>query len=153
MGTKPLIRSSAKLYEEDFALWTAETARLLREGRFKDIDVAHVAEEIEDMGNRDHRELFSRLRLIVHHLLKWQYQPEKRSRSWQSTVDLQRGEIRQLFRQSPSLRRTVPEMVPEVYRDAAKQASIETDLPEQSFPQECPYTPEQILDRDFLPGR
>lgn len=72
MGAKPLIHPAAKLYDEDFALWTAETARLLREGRFKEIDVEHVAEEIEDMGNRDHRELFSRLTLIIQHLLKWQ---------------------------------------------------------------------------------
>ena len=153
MSAKPLVQPASKLYGEDFAVWTAKTARLLREGRFSEIDLEHVAEEIEDMGNRDHRELFSRLRLIIHHLLKWQYQPEKRSRSWESTIDLQRGEIRQLFRWSPSLQRALPELLPEVYVDAVRQARIETDLPDKSFPRECPFTPEQILDPDFLPGQ
>jgi hypothetical protein len=153
MSAKPLVQPSSKLYDEDFVRWTAETARLLRDGRFADIDVEHVAEEIEDMGNRDHRELFSRLTLIIQHLLKWEYQPDKRSRSWRATIAAQQAKIDRLILQSPSLRRTVPELVPEVYRDAVRQASIETDLPEDSFPRECPFTPEQILDRDFLPGR
>lgn len=153
MGAKPLVRPSAKLYGEDFVLWTAETARLLREGSFAEIDVAHLAEEIEDMGNRDRRELFSRLTLIIEHLLKWEYQPEKRSKSWRSTMAAQRAEIRQLFRQSPSLRHTLADSLSEVYRDAVERASIETDLPEKSFPAENPFTPEQILDRNFLPGQ
>ena len=152
MGAKPLVHPAAKLYDEDFARWTAETARLLREGRFQEIDVEHVAEEIEDMGNRDHREMLSRLTLVLQHLLKWEYQPEKRSKSWRSTMAVQRRELGKLFRHSPSMRRKVA-AVTEVYRDAVEDAALETDLPEQSFPRECPFTPEQILDRGFLPGR
>jgi hypothetical protein len=151
MGAKPLVHP--KLYDEDFAQWTAETARLLREGRFNEIDVEHVAEEIEDMGNRDHRELFSRLTLIIQHLLKWEYQPDKRSRSWRSTMAVQRRELTRLFRLSPSLRRKVPAAVAEVYRDAMEDAALETSLPEESFPRECPFSPKEILDRDFLPGQ
>jgi hypothetical protein len=153
MSAKPLIHPSTTLYDEDFVLWTAATAKLLREGRFSEIDIAHVAEEIEDMGNRDHRELFSRLTLIVHHLLKWEYQPEKRSRSWRSTIAAQRARTERLFRQSPSLRRTVREALAEVYRDAVEQAAIETGLPEKSFPRDCPYTSEQILSREFIPDQ
>jgi hypothetical protein len=153
MGAKPLVHPAAKLYDEDFALWTAETARLLREGRFQEIDVEHVAEEIEDMGKRDHREMLSRLTLILQHLLKWEYQPEKRSKSWRSTMAVQRRELAKLFRQSPSVRRNVGAAVAEVYRDAVEDAAREADLPEESFPRECPFAPEQILDRDFLPGR
>ena len=152
MGAKPLVRPSARLYGEDFVLWTAETARSLREGHFAEIDVEHLAEEIEDMGNRDRREVLSRLTLIIQHLLKWEYQPGKRSKSWRLTISTQRAEIHRLFRQSPSLRRSVAASLPEVYCDAVRQASIETDLPEQSFPRESPFTPEQILDRNFLPG-
>jgi hypothetical protein len=153
MGAKPLVHPAAKLYDEDFALWTAETARLLREGRFQEIDVEHVAEEIEDMGKRDHREMLSRLTLILQHLLKWEYQPEKRSKSWRSTMAVQRRELAKLFRQSPSVRRNIGAAVAEVYRDAVEDAAREADLPEESFPRECPFAPEQILDRDFLPGR
>ncbi len=153
MGAKPLVHPAAKLYDEDFALWTAETARLLREGRFQEIDVEHVAEEIEDMGKRDHREMLSRLTLILQHLLKWEYQPGKRSKSWRSTMAVQRRELAKLFRQSPSVRRNVGAAVAEVYRDAVEDAAREADLPEEAFPRECPFAPEQILDRDFLPGR
>ena len=153
MGAKPLVHPAAKLYDEDFARWTAETARLLREGRFQEIDVEHVAEEIEDMGKRDHDELLSRLTLIIQHLLKWTYQPEKRSKSWRSTIAVQRRDVARLFRRSPSVRRNVTAAVAEVYRDSVEDAALETDLPEKSFPRECPFTPEQILDRDFLPGR
>src|SRR5690242_6255856 len=76
----------ATLYEDDFSAWASETARLLREGRFGEIDVEHVAEEIEGMANRDKRELMSRLRILVLHLLKLLHQPEKRSRSWRATI-------------------------------------------------------------------
>jgi hypothetical protein len=153
MGAKPLVRPAAKLYDEDFVLWTAEAARLLREGRFAEIDVEHVAEEIEDMGKRDHRERFSRLTLIIQHLLKWQYQPDRRSGSWKATVATQRGELEELFEQSPSLRRLPDRTLVRAYGIAIVAAASETGLPEDSFPSKCPYTLEQILDRKFLPGR
>jgi hypothetical protein len=153
MGAKPLVRPAAKLYDEDFVLWTAEAARLLREGRFAEIDVEHVAEEIEDMGKRDHRERFSPLTLIIQHLLKWQYQPDRRSGSWKATVATQRGELEELFEQSPSLRRLPDRTLVRAYGIAIVAAASETGLPEDSFPSKCPYTLEQILDRKFLPGR
>ena len=153
MGAKSLTRPAEKLYDEDFALWTAETARLLREGRFVEIDIEHLAEEIEDMGKSQHRELLSRLTVIIQHLLNWQCQPAKRSRSWQSTVTVQRTELERLFEQSPSLRRTLPRSVARVYRDAVRQASIETGLALDSFPRECLFSLEQILDQSFLPER
>jgi hypothetical protein len=152
MGAKPLVRPSAKLYDEDFVRWTAETARLLREGRFAEIDVEHVAEEIEDMGKNHHREVSSRLRLIIQHLLKWQYQPDRRSGSWKATVATQREELEELFEQSPSLRRTPDRTLVRAYGVAVVAAASETGLPEDSFPPKCPYTLEQILDRAFLPG-
>ena len=87
----PLKPASASLYDEDFAVWTAETARLLRAGRFDEVDIEHVAEEIEDMGKRDKRELHSRLTVLILHLLKWKWQPEKKSASWGSTIVTQRA--------------------------------------------------------------
>jgi hypothetical protein len=153
MGAGSAIRPAANLYDEDFAVWTAETARLLREGRFTEVDAEHLAEEIEDMGNRDRREVLSRLTLIIQHLLKWQYQTQKRSRSWRATVVVQQAELEHIFEQSPSLRRPSPAALERAYRNAVKQASIQTDLPAESFPRECPYTLEQILDSEFLPGR
>jgi hypothetical protein len=153
MGAKSLIRPASALYDEDFAAWAIEMARLLRARRLDDIDIEHLAEEIEDLANRDRRELLSRARAILKHLLEWQYQPEKRSRSWRSTIAAQRAEIDQLLEQSPSLRQALPASAPRVYRDAVTAASIETGLPEGSFPRECPFSPEQILDRRFLPDQ
>ena len=151
MGAKTLKPAAASLYDEDFAIWTAETARLLRAGRFDEVDIEHVAEEIEDMGKRDKRELHSRLTVLILHLLKWKWQPEKKSASRGSTIVTQRAELRRLFRQSPSLKAKVQDAVEDVYSDAMEGATVETGLPVRTFPRKCPFTPDQILDRDFLP--
>src|SRR5713226_7348754 len=126
MGAKSLIRPSTELYDEDFVVWAIETARLLRARRFDEIDVEHAAEEIEDMAKRDKRELLSRLRVLIKHLLKWQHQADHRSGSWESTIITQRAELEHLFEQSPSLRRAVPASTAEVYRDAVAEAIVET---------------------------
>ncbi len=148
MSSRALKTSSATPYDEDFAVWTAETARLLRARRLAEVDLEHVAEGIEDMGKSQAREMESRLRVLFVHLLKWKVQPQKR---WRSTIDTERVELRRLFRQSPSLRRCMPESLPEVYRDAVRAAGIETGLASRSFPGDCPFSVEQILDNDFLP--
>ena len=152
MDAKTLKPAAASLYDEDFAIWTAETARLLRAGRFDEVDIEHVAEEIEDMGKRDKRELHSRLTVLILHLLKWKWQPEKQTRGWQSTLLTQRAELDRLMEDSPSLRRTVAAAVAKVYPAALTTVALETGLPSAAFPGECPYSPDQILDRDFLPA-
>jgi len=141
----------ARLYEQDFLLWTEKIARLLRAGRLDELDIEHIAEEIEDMGKSQRRELESRLRVLLTHLLKWGWQRDQRSNSWKATVARQRVELRALFRDSPSLKKRLPESLADSYRDAVEEASLETGLPVDSFPELCPFTPEQILDRDFLP--
>ena len=151
MGAKTLKPAPASLYDEDFAVWTAETARLLRAGRFDEIDIEHVAEEIEDMGKRDKRELLSRLTVLIVHLLKWKWQPEKRTRRWQSTLITERAELDGLLEDSPSLRRATGAAIVEVYPDALELVATETGLPATAFPGECPFSPDQILHRDFLP--
>lgn len=151
MDVKTLTRSRIEPYDEDFACWAAETARLLRERCFAEIDVEHLAEEIEDMGKNQRRELFSRLTVIIHHLLKWQQQPEQRSGGWKATVVTQRAELGRLIEHSPSLQRQLGTAVAEVYRHAARAAAAETGLPLSAFPSECPFTAEQILEEDFFP--
>src|SRR2546430_9957257 len=123
MGAKTLKPAPASLYEEDFAVWTFETARLLRAGRFDEVDIEHVAEEIEDMGKRDKRELHSRLTVLILHLLKWKWQPEKKSTSWGSTIVTQRAELCRIFEQSPSLE-DIQEAVEDVYTDAMDVATV-----------------------------
>ena len=151
MPLKTASTALARLYDEDFLLWIEKTARLLRDGCVDELDIEHLAEEIEDMGSSQRLELESRLRVLLTHLLKWGWQRDQRSNSWKATAANQRAELRALFRQSPSLKSQVPKVIAESYRDALRQASLETDLPGEKFPQRCPFTPEQILDDDFFP--
>lgn len=147
--TNPVL---VKLYDEDFLRWTEETVRLLRAGRADEVDAEHLAEEVEDMGRSQRRELKSRLRVLLAHLLKWGWQRDRRSTSWKGTVATQRTELRELLRDSPSLKGDLAESLAESYKDAVEQASLETDLPAGTFPERCPFTAEQILDREFFPG-
>jgi Domain of unknown function DUF29 len=152
MGAKSLKPSAASLYDEDFAAWTSETARQLRAGRFAEIDIEHVAEEIEDMGKSEKRELLGRLTVLVTHLLKWKWQADKRTASWQSTMATQPAEIQRLLRQSPSLSGVIAASVADVYPDAVESASIETGLPAPTFPEKCPFSVDEILQRGFFPA-
>lgn len=139
------------LHDEDFYAWTRRTADLLRSGRGDEIDAEHVAEEIEDMGKRDARQLKSRTCVLLLHLLKWQLQPQRRPRSWKATIGVQRQKIEAILADSPSLRRKLAETLDGVYRDAVERAVDETGLAEAAFPAKCPYSFDQILTRGFLP--
>jgi hypothetical protein len=145
-------RNSAD-YEQDFYAWTVEQAHLLRTGELSSIDAANIAEEIESLGRRDRREIESRMTVLLMHLLKWQKQSKLRSRSWSGTIFEQRRRIEKLLKESPSLRASVNEALAEVYTEAREAASNETGLPEAEFPVDCPFTPDEVLTRDFLPER
>jgi len=138
-------------YEEDFYAWTVEQSRLLRSGELSAIDVANIAEEIESMGRSDRRELKSRLVVLVMHLLKWRHQPSARSRSWSATIDEQRLQIEGVLVESPSLRPMVPAMLSEAYAIAGARVIAETGLAEEAFPKACPFMPDEVLSRVFLP--
>jgi hypothetical protein len=137
--------------DEDFFLWTQRQARLLRERRFTLLDAENLAQEIEDMGKRDRRELESRLRVLVMHLLKWQFQPRARSGSWRATIREQRKELSKLLADSPSLRREVERYLQSSYPDALANAADETGLPRSTFPAALPYTDNQVLDPTYMP--
>lgn len=139
-------------YDEDFALWSAEQAALLRAGKLERVDLENVAEEIESLGKSQKREIGSRLMVLVSHLLKWEKQPEYRSRSWASTISQQRREIERLLKGSPSLRPFPGQVLPDEYPEARWRASEETTIFLENFPESCPYSIEQILDPAFLPG-
>jgi hypothetical protein len=142
---------ASSLYDTDFFVWTQETAARIREHRFHDIDLAALAEEVEDLGKRDWKEVNSRIKTIILHLLKLEYQPEKRSDSWVSSILRDRGELEATFEQSPSLRAKGLQDLPKSYVRAVREAAAETKLPKSTFPSECPYTYEQILDHEFYP--
>ncbi|HVC56294.1 MAG TPA: DUF29 domain-containing protein [Stellaceae bacterium] len=142
---------NAVAYDEDFFAWTEQQARLLRAREFSQLDIANLAEEMEDMGRGIRRELRNRLAVLTMHLLKWRYQPGYRSRSWSGTIKEQRQQIAELLDESPSLKPVLARDLTRIYRLSVSKALGETGLPEAVFPAECPFTPDQILAEEFLP--
>jgi Domain of unknown function DUF29 len=138
-------------YDVDFFAWTQRMAALLRSGRFDELDVEHLAEEVEDMGKRERRELGSRIVVLVAHLLKWRQQPERRTPSWKATIVTQRSEIADLLDDNPSLRPEVARQVTRRWAVAVENAAAKTGLAADVFPASCPWSGEQILDDAFYP--
>ena len=144
------IATSKSLYDRDFYLWIQTTTQQLKEGQFNEIDIANLIEEIESMGRSEKRELKSRLIVLLMHLLKWQYQPEKRSESWRSTISEQRICIEGLLEDSPSLQPLIYELFDECYQKARLKASEETGIKLNFFPKESPFTLEETLKVSFF---
>ena len=140
------------LYEHDFVGWATLQAQLLREGRVSEADLDHIAEEIEDMGRNRITELRNRLAVLVLHLLKWEFQPGYRSRSWRSTINEQRERIAEHLDENPSLRPVLADSITAGYRYALQRVDRETGMPRSAFPAACPYGTQQIMDVAFLPG-
>lgn len=140
-------------YEKDVVAWAEEQAALLRAGKFASIDIEHIAEEIEDVGKTESRELRSRLAVLLAHLLKWQCQPERRSRSWTSTIRTQRTEALFVLKEAPSLRRRFDDIqwLDLVWSKARTQAETETGIDFDTFPENCPWPMSSVLDEEFLP--
>lgn len=139
-------------YEKDFYAWTLRNVQLLREGKLSEIDIENIAEELESMGKSEQRELINRLIVLLIHLLKWQFQPDHRSSSWNGTIIEQRRRIKRLLKDSPSLKRLLNEELGESYLDAIPEASNATGISSANLPSTCPYTIEQILDNHFYPN-
>lgn len=138
-------------YDEDFHAWAKLNAELMRQGKLSEVDAEHVAEELENMGKSQKRELVSRLAVLLAHLLKWQYQPDRRSDSWVSTIVTQRTEILLLLDDSPSLRHDMDSSVEKGYRFARDRAARETGIGKDAIPVLCPYSFEQMVDEEFWP--
>jgi len=139
------------LYETDFYAWANEQAALLRSGQLAAADIENIAEEIESMGKGEKRELVNRLVVLLHHLLKWQYQPKRRGSSWEATIKIQRRDLARHMRDNPSLNAKLPEAIEDAYGDSIIAAADETALPEAIFPSVCPWSSEQIMDHGFWP--
>jgi hypothetical protein len=140
------------LYDRDFYAWTQQQVALIREGRWEEIDRANLLEEIESLGKQQRQELRNRLGVLIGHLLKWQYQPQNRSRSWLSTIRLQRLDIVDLLNDNPSLKPYLDDAIDRAYLKGLAIAIDETNLPDRIFPQICEYSLENILDDQFYPG-
>jgi hypothetical protein len=148
---RPSVSATANFYEQDYYLWLQHTLKLLRENQLSELDIPHLIEEMEDMGRSEKRAVESNLVVILMHLLKYQYQPQKRSNSWKASIREHRRRLRKLFKDSPSLKPYFQEVFQECYQDAREQASDETGLSLERFPIESPFTPEDTINREYLP--
>ncbi len=136
-------------YMRDFYSWLMEQARHVREGRWDALDRENLAEEIESLGREQFNKLESALRVLLLHILKWDHQPERRSRSWLLSIDAQRLEIDDVLADNPGLRPRVAEALARGYRKARLEAAKETDLAADIFPDVCPYSFDDITTRPF----
>lgn len=143
MAQQTLLELST-LYDADETAWLERTAELVRHGHLDLLDTANLAEYLTDMAKRDRREVSSRLVILLTHLLKWEYQAERRSGSWQGTILEQQRELRQLA-ESGTLHRHAVAVLAGAYSDARKQAAAETGLPRTTFPEDCPWDWEAAL--------
>jgi hypothetical protein len=140
-------------YDQDIVAWANEQAQLMRNKQFDLLDLEHIAEEIEDVGKSEQRELASRMALLLCHLLKWQYQPARRGSSWQATIRTQRERIRRRLKKTPSLRTYLddPEWWFDVWADARDATTQETAIDYDQFPEQCPWGLDLILSDHWFP--
>lgn len=142
---------TAKLHDVDFHAWTQQQVDLLKAGQWSEVDIESLIDEIESMGASERRELINRLAVLLGHLLKWQYQPSFRGRSWQLTLKEQRRQLQRLLRDNPSLQARLSDFIDEAYGDALLLAAKETGLDEAVFPGQCLYAQSDLLNLEFYP--
>ena len=146
IGLAPEAPAAAE-YERDFYSWLMEQARLVHEARWDALDRENLAEEIESLGREQFNKLESALRVLLLHILKWDYQPERRSRSWALSIRDQRLALDDVLSDNPGLRPRIDEAVARGYRRAKVQAANETGIDESRFPETCPYAFAEITSR------
>jgi Domain of unknown function DUF29 len=138
-------------HDEDFYGWAIAEAQLLKEGKLNELDIENLIEELESMGASEKRALVSRLTQLLMHLLKWEIQTRLRGKSWEISIKKQRRGIKKIIQQNPSLKANINPCLTEAYEDAREDAADETGLDKKTFPTECPYTFEQVINDDFYP--
>lgn len=138
-------------YDGDVVAWANEQAALLRAGRFSELDIEHIADEVEDVGKSEQRELVSRMAILLAHLLKWKFQPEFRGNSWLYTIRTQRLLINKRLKKMPSLSSMLndPDWLEEMWIDGVEAAHKETGI--EDFPETSIWTIDQVMDDNFLP--
>ena len=139
------------LYQTDFDLWLQETANLLRNGDMEKLDCENLAEEIEDMAGSRKDALESNLIKVLQHLLKWKYQPQKRTNSWKASITEHSLRLNKAFKKSPSLKPYFEQVFAECYQDARLITAQETGLDIHVFPEICPFAQADVLNPQYLP--
>jgi hypothetical protein len=143
---------SVNQYEQDFYAWTQAQSELLRLGKWQSLDIENLAEEIESLGKQQKQELRNRLGILIGHLLKWEYQPLLRGKSWKFTIIEQRDEVLDILQENPSLKPYLDQAIQKGFRQGINLVLRETPLDYADLPSECPYAIAQILDPKFPTG-
>lgn len=138
-------------HDEDFYGWAMTNASLLKQKKYQEADMDMIIEELEEMGGSNENQLINRLGVLIAHLLKWQFQPEVRGRSWEGTIEEQRHKIKRLVKKNPSLKTKISEAIEEGFSDSKSIIKKDTPLELKLLPAECPYTFDQIMDDEFYP--
>ena len=143
-------------YDQDFYSWTQDQARLLLEGRFDQLDLDRLADEVADMGKSEIREFKSRLAVIIAHLLKLAVQTHRtpsNERSWRTTIDTQRQSIARHLAKNPGLKNPaiLDDVLADAWGDGRVLAIKETGLDPLLFPEACPYSLGELLEPDTWP--
>lgn len=152
MSTSPSVVPQEKqsLYEDDLYSWASRQASLIRAGRLEELDLDHIAEELDDVGSEIYRRLESALTVLYAHMLKWDFQPDYRSRGWEATIREQRRRIEKLIAKNLSLKAKLDEAMQEAYEYGRDRASGETGFPIETFPEISPYTWQEVTERSFV---
>lgn len=140
------------LYDIDYELWLSEQIANLQRQKWDSLDIPNLIEELVALNRSNKRELYSYTVVLLAHLLKWQYQPLMRSGSWEASITNSRKRMARLFKDQPSLKSYLPEILQEAYEEAKVWAHTETKLDIALFPQNSPYSVQAILDLEFLPS-
>jgi len=137
-------------YSDDLHGWVEQQVELLRQGRLTEIDASNIAEELSDVAHNQYDKLESSLRVALLHLLKWDHQPERRTRSWVLSIAEHRRRTLRILKKNPSLKASLDEAVDDAYEDAVGDAWRETGLPGETFPRVCPYVWDEIISREIV---
>ncbi|MBV9065206.1 MAG: DUF29 domain-containing protein [Methylobacteriaceae bacterium] len=147
MATPVRVPELSVSYADDLYSWTKQQASLLLSGRFSELDIEHIVEELIGVGNEQYDKLQSALTILLMHLLKWDYQPERRSRSWVLSIREHRRRVTRILNRNPGLKSELHLAMSEAYEDAADRAAGETDLPDHIFPEKNEYSWEAMMTR------
>jgi Domain of unknown function DUF29 len=144
MITSIAVPNLSELYEADETAWLEQMALHAADGEVAALDLPHLSEYLSDMARRDRREVVQRLAVLFSHLLKWDHQPDRRTRSWELTIQEQREELQDLL-ESGTLRNHAEQELGRAYQKAVRRAAIETELPESTFAVDCPLSLDQVV--------
>jgi Domain of unknown function DUF29 len=150
-ASSPPLKGVQELYDADFDAWAQAQAAALRAKNWAALDFEHLAEEVEELRKTERKAVRSQLRRLTSHLLKWAYQPARRSDSWQATITDARRLVADWLEEDGSLTQELPALFAWAYPRARREAAKDTRLPLATFPEDCPWLIEQVLDEDFWP--